>query len=244
VPDCDHCGAEFDDEDAYIDHLASQHEGELGRIERRRVENHDAGGNVSRTTLLAGVVGLVILGAIAAVFVLGAGNGESNGSQYAYTGDVSEIETAALKQQGNPDRLEDVERFQSRGRTHVTGSIDYERVPPLSGDHSPRAVSASFNEETPPLGQLVHSLEHGAVVIYYDPSALTPEARQSLQRFVQAHQDPFASVIVAPNPNSDPQAAYVLTAWRTRLYMDEYQPRTVYAFLSDYLGRGPENPVR
>jgi hypothetical protein len=49
---------------------------------------------------------------------------------------------------------------------------------------------------------------------------------------------------VVPNPADDPRAAYVLTAWRHRLTMDSYDEATVRAFLAEYLGRGPENPVR
>ena len=37
MPDCDYCEESFADEDAYLDHLADVHEGELGAIDRRRV---------------------------------------------------------------------------------------------------------------------------------------------------------------------------------------------------------------
>lgn len=33
---CDYCGAEFESEDAYLAHLAGEHEGELSAIDRRR----------------------------------------------------------------------------------------------------------------------------------------------------------------------------------------------------------------
>ncbi|MEY7850284.1 hypothetical protein AB7C87_13915 [Natrarchaeobius sp. A-rgal3] len=42
MPDCDYCAASFDDEDAYLEHLASEHAGELGRIDRRRVVERGA----------------------------------------------------------------------------------------------------------------------------------------------------------------------------------------------------------
>lgn len=39
---CNHCGDEFDDENQYLDHLVTEHEGELSRIEQRRVDVHGA----------------------------------------------------------------------------------------------------------------------------------------------------------------------------------------------------------
>lgn len=90
----------------------------------------------------------------------------------------------------------------------------------------------------------MHSLEHGAVVIYYDPAKLTDEIRQSLTRLVQAYRNPWASVIVVPNPDPQPEAPFILTAWTKMLKLERYDIPTIRAFLAEYLGRGPENPVR
>jgi len=41
MPDCNYCAESFADEDAYLEHLHAAHdEGELSRIDRRRVEQH------------------------------------------------------------------------------------------------------------------------------------------------------------------------------------------------------------
>ncbi|TSA55267.1 MAG: DUF3105 domain-containing protein, partial [Dehalococcoidia bacterium] len=37
---------------------------------------------------------------------------------------------------------------------------------------------------------------------------------------------------------------FILTAWDKMLKLDKYDPRVVTAFLAEYLGRGPENPIR
>lgn len=42
MPECDYCGASFGDEDAYLTHLGDEHGDELGRIDRRRVEQHQS----------------------------------------------------------------------------------------------------------------------------------------------------------------------------------------------------------
>jgi len=81
VTECDYCGAELDDEDAYLDHLAAKHEGELGRIDRRRVEDRTGGGSaaLSPPVVIAGVLGVAVVGVLAAVFLFSGGGGNPGG---------------------------------------------------------------------------------------------------------------------------------------------------------------------
>lgn len=158
---------------------------------------------------------------------------------------VEHPETAPLPEAGAEHYVDRVERFDSTGNDHVSAeeSIDYGRVPPTSGPHFSGVVTPGFYKREPPLGALVHNLEHGAVVVYYDPDVVTESARESLAAFADEHTDPWAHVVVAPSPAAAP-APYTLTAWRHRLRLQEYDPRAVRAFLAEYLGRGPERPVR
>ncbi len=158
---------------------------------------------------------------------------------------VESPETAPLPTDGAARYVDRVESFDSAGNDHVSAdrAIDYERVPPTSGPHYSDVVTPGFYKRDPPLPALVHNLEHGAVVAYYDREAITESARESLAAFADEHTDPWAHVIVAPSPAEDP-APYTLTAWRHRLRLQAYDPRAVRAFLAEYLGRGPENPVR
>ena len=148
-----------------------------------------------------------------------------------------------LPESGDESYIQDVEQFESRGREHVNEEVDYERIPPLSGPHHGGVVDAGYYEQPQSTEELVHSLEHGAVVVYYDPDAITEEARSDLRERANVHTGTWTSVIVAPSQDN-PEAPYTLTAWRHRLRIDEYEPEAVTAFLAEYLGRGPENPVR
>ena len=236
MEDCDYCPESFDDEAAYLDHLADAHDGELGPIDRRRVSNRgDDDGGLPFGPVLLGVLVVFALGLAVYATQLGGGGVNADG-----------IEAAPLNESGDAQRLSDVERFDSDGKQHVeSGStIDYAQMPPLSGPHYNRATEGGYYTGTPALGNIVHGLEHGAVVIYYTPDATSDAAEQSLREFAVTHTGNWKSVIVAPNPNDNPEADYVLTAWRHRLYINDYDARTVHAFLSEFLGRGPENPVR
>lgn len=156
------------------------------------------------------------------------------------------LEAQPLPKRGDSNLLKNVQSFPSERTEHVSAStqLTYNTNPPTSGRHYGTAAQAGFYVEPRPAGNLVHSLEHGAVVIYYDPAKLTDEIRQSLTRFVQAHRDQWASVIVVPNPDPQPEAPFILTAWTKMLKLDTYDIPTIRAFLAEYLGRGPENPVR
>lgn len=158
----------------------------------------------------------------------------------------SGLEAQPLPSRGDRALLQEVQSFPSQGQQHVAQGtpIAYQTSPPTSGSHYPSATRAGFYTEAPPLGNLVHSLEHGAVVIYYDPKNFAAEAERSLKAFASAHQNPWASVMVVPNPEPNPDAAYVLTAWTKMLKLDSYDVQVVRAFLAEYLGRGPENRVR
>jgi hypothetical protein len=238
MPECDYCEESFDDEDGYLDHLAAEHEGELGAIDRRRVEARDADGGGGLSLGPVVLVTLLVLSGVLVVWVtfFMGGNGGA-GTDPGESG-PREIPDDPL--------LGDAESFESAGNQHVSSGsdIDYDRVPPLSGPHYGRAAGSDFYEETPPLGSLVHSLEHGHVVVYYDPDGLTPEAREDLRNLTGTYTDPWSAVTAAPNPNDDPETTYVLTAWQVRLRADEYDPEMVRAFLDAFRGRGPENPVR
>jgi hypothetical protein len=156
------------------------------------------------------------------------------------------IEAQALPAHGDKSLLASVQSFPNEGQTHIKNDAptDYRTSPPTSGSHYDNPTTAGFYDEPQPYGNLVHNLEHGAVVIYYDPKELSDDARRSLKAFASAHRDPWASVIVVPNPEKAVDATYALTAWTKMLKLNTYDARVVQAFLAEYLGRGPEHPVR
>jgi hypothetical protein len=235
--ECEYCGATFDDESAHLEHLGAEHADELGPIDSRRVEA--ATGSDDDGLPMAGLLGgaaVLVVAVVAIWFLFLGGSGGETG-----------IESQPLPENGDDEWIDQVESFESEGRLHVEYGTDvnYTRTPPLSGPHWGGAVQAGFYTETPELPRLVHTIEHGGVVIYYDESALTPEAEESLTTWAAAHDRPWQSIVAVPNPNENPRGDYVLTAWTHRLVLeDEYDAEAVRAFAAEYIGRGPENPVR
>ena len=63
MPECKYCEASFEDEDAYLTHLETEHSDELGPIDRRRIDAEtDAGGT-------DWPIGLVVLGSTLVLIV-------------------------------------------------------------------------------------------------------------------------------------------------------------------------------
>lgn len=239
MPDCDYCEASFDGEDDYLAHLRAEHEGELGPIDRRRIEESESDREFPTGPVVLGVV-LVAALAVVGYTVFAGGSGPAAG------GDASGIEAEPLPERGDQALLEDVERHPSEGNEHVSPDTDveYETTPPTSGDHYLSTTQAGFYTEAPPAEELVHSLEHGAIVIYYDADALSPEAERSLREWASVHTGEWQSVVVVPNTYEEVDSPYVLTAWRHSLRLSEYDVEVVRAFIAEFIGRGPENPVR
>jgi hypothetical protein len=228
MPDCDYCEETFEDEDSYLEHLEASHADELSRIDQRRIDERTAGESVDSNLVTYVGIGLavVILGG-ALLWGLSSFGGDGNPA-------------------ANDPLLTDVQSFDSEGTEHVNPpeTVDYGTSPPTSGPHYPRPSSAGYYTERPALENLVHSLEHGAIVIYYDPANLSESAEDDLRSLTQEYTRPWQGVLAVPHVEDDPDSPYVLTAWGHLLRLESYDEETVRAFLDAYRGKGPENPVR
>jgi hypothetical protein len=72
---------------------------------------------------------------------------------------------------------------QALGHTHVTGPVTYSVTPPVGGDHNPTPLNCGVYTKPVPNEYAVHSMEHGAVWITYQPSLPQSEVSQ-LKSFV------------------------------------------------------------
>jgi sulfur carrier protein ThiS len=78
MPECDYCGASHDSEDAHLSHLKADHYGDLGPIDKRRVDDATGGSDIPFGPIAVGVVLLAAAAVVGyVVFVVG-GSGGSN----------------------------------------------------------------------------------------------------------------------------------------------------------------------
>lgn len=83
---------------------------------------------------------------------------------------TSTVFSAAAPQQEQAAGPAGTETLPDEGRWHMEPGEhwEYRSTPPTSGPHDPKWIKAGFYGTSQTPEKLVHSLEHGDVVIYYD----------------------------------------------------------------------------
>lgn len=130
----------------------------------------------------------------------------------------------------------DFDRDTDAGRDHVVGPA-YRVDPPAGGDHLVNPAPAGVYEAStvPPDGNLVHSLEHGFVILWHLPDLPSGELDQVLDVAAQYERD----VLVVPRASlSTPVAA---SAWHKRLLCSSVEPEVLSSFVDEFRNDGPED---
>lgn len=153
--------------------------------------------------------------------------------------DTSAFETQARRGQA---ALGQVVRHDDEGRGHLGPgeSVRYQSDPPTSGIHDPSWVDPGVHTLIQRRERLVHSLEHGMIVIYYDTP--TVAAAETLDTWAGMFGAPWSGVVLTPRPGLG--EAIILAAWRKTLTLEPFAADAAAAFIDAYRGRGPEHPVR
>jgi cell division septal protein FtsQ len=132
--------------------------------------------------------------------------------------------------------LPGVVKQNNEGRTHVeTGvTVQYATATPTSGTHSEGAPRCGIFSQQLPTELAIHALEHGTVVIWYQPT-LDDGVVTGLRDIVNRFDD---RVVLSPNDAlTDPVVA---TAWLRLKAYDGAHPE-LEEFITIYRGRGPES---
>jgi len=162
-------------------------------------------------------------------------------SVYWWNGRAVQSDFMALASRGHA-ALEQVEDFLNLGRTHLSPGQghSYSTSTPTSGPHDPIPTTPGFYESPQPPTKLVHSLEHGMIVLYYDQPA--PDVMEQLKSWSSLYTGLWDGMIVTRLSGLGPNVT--ATAWRKKLEVQPFDPAAIAAFIDAYRGRGPENPVR
>ncbi len=160
---------------------------------------------------------------------------------YWWWSSASEAEFLALAAKGE-STLAKVETDISLGRGHFAAgkTRTYQAQFPTSGIHHPVPTDPGFYEISRPPSQLVHAVEHGHIVIYYERPG--PDAMATLKQWIDLYSGHWDGVVVTPMPRLGKRI--VLTAWTKRLILKRFDAAAAAAFIDKFRGRGPEKRVR
>ncbi|WP_298460637.1 DUF3105 domain-containing protein [uncultured Cellulomonas sp.] len=175
-----------------------------------------------RTSIIAAIVGVVVLALVAVTLVVVLQQNARNSAE------EDRIEELAGQD------IEDVQTFTDLASTHVQTPVEYEQVPPVGGDHNPVWQNCGVYSEPVQNVNAVHSLEHGAVWITYDPELPADEVEA-----LEARAASNNYVLVSPYEGLP--SPVVASAWGLQLQLEDASDERLDAFVRKYV-RGEQTP--
>lgn len=114
--------------------------------------------------------------------------------------------------------------------------ITYNSNPPAGGQHyGDSTAHAGFYDKAPEDGYLVHSLEHGAVILWYNPKQLSKDQIEQLKNI---YNQTVGKTIMAPRDRMDVPVA--VSSWGRVLKLNTIDEKQIKAFFDTNENRGPE----
>lgn len=116
----------------------------------------------------------------------------------------------------------------------------YNSDPPTSGPHYAEWVDAGFYDTPVDDGYLVHNLEHGHVIIWYDCGQLSPDECDQLKNDIMTVIEDFDTFKVIGMPREGMETVLALTTWGRLARLDEFDREFIVAFIETYRNQAPE----
>jgi hypothetical protein len=167
-----------------------------------------------RVWVFAGVAALVVVGLVAVAFVA----------------------SGAFASGGSGSLPPGTQTFAEPDHSHVPGTVTYDRVPPAGGAHNSTQLNCGVYTEPVPNENAVHSLEHGAVWITYQPT-LPADQVAVLQQFVTSHYVGTERYLIL-SPYVGLPSPIVASAWGSQLKVDQVSDSRLADFIHAYAGSG------
>lgn len=133
---------------------------------------------------------------------------------------------------------------------HVEEGIDpgpFNSDPPTSGRHFASEFDPGFYEETSleaqvpyPEGFLVHNLEHGYVIFWYNCQLLDDQDCQTLKSQIREVMEEQNNLKVIAFPRDSIDAPVVVTSWGQLQTFEQFDPNQANAFVVRNRNKAPE----
>jgi hypothetical protein len=128
-----------------------------------------------------------------------------------------------------------------------TSHEPYNSDPPTSGPHFPQPAQAGFYDEALPDEQLVHNLEHGYVVIWYNCTGLDESACAGLKSQIKDLMDRAKPIVPATGakkliavPRPGMESLLALTSWSRLDKLASFDEKEIVEFINDFRNHAPE----
>ncbi len=123
----------------------------------------------------------------------------------------------------------------------------YNSDPPTSGPHYASDLRAGFYDDTDqaglpehPEGYLVHNLEHGYVIFWYNCNLISELECSDLKSQIRTVMDEFNEVKVIAFPWESIEVPVVMTSWGKMQRFGEFDQQVAKTFVERNRNRSPE----
>lgn len=129
-----------------------------------------------------------------------------------------------------------LQQMLDEGRGHLNPGDPipaYKSVPPTSGTHNQTWYPAGIYDNNADITQLIHSLEHGYVILYYNNIS-----QDEINQLASIQRSDSFKMIVAPYPNMPYKVA--IAAWARLQTCDGVNEQAIRSFTAQFRNQGPE----
>lgn len=187
---------------------------------------------------LLAIGGVLVVGVVLVVLVLVLSGGPSTNVGVAQANDGQTHVTAGINCRITTSPAE---------QQQCGGADPYSSLPGTSGPHWPPDALANWGVYTTPQPetQVIHNLEHGGIVIWYDSARVDEGQVDELARFVNTQvasgiSGRFKFILTPWDGGEELPAPIVLTAWRNLLELEEVDIGAIEEFSREHYGMSPE----
>lgn len=134
-------------------------------------------------------------------------------------------QSASYSAGGDGADIEGVETFENTS-THVETPVSYPQTPPTGGEHYPTWLNCGVYTEPVPSEYAVHSLEHGALWVTYDPKISAAE--------LSSLKELLPSTYVVLSPFEGLPSPIVVSGWNVQLQVESADDERIAAFFEEH----------
>ena len=134
-------------------------------------------------------------------------------------------QSASYSAGGDGTAIEGVETFENAS-LHVETPVTYPQTPPAGGEHHPTWLNCGVYTEPVPNENAVHSLEHGALWVTYDPAISADE--------LATLKEVLPSTYVVLSPFEGLPSPIVVSGWNVQLQVETADDERVAAFFEEH----------
>src|SRR3989344_1061774 len=130
-----------------------------------------------------------------------------------------------------------------KGRNHIQQeqSYNYDSDFPTSGPHSEQPAPWGAYEQVIPDENVIHSMEHGGVVITYNPNLDEQIVTKIEQLFAKPYSNPkFTPSKAIVMPGSKDDKLIVMRSWNRLIKLDTFNEQTMIDYYLTNVNKSPE----